>query len=199
MKAEQTHLSISPVSLPFSTHLAHSPIVLKKDIFVPWGLTILTSRDELLIEKRGQRDSLHAAGYPTRPHAALAFRHVCGGMIKRIFILAQVDVYWIFVHMSAGPTHVLRNAKDVGSPLLRATWALALASCASSFVGKLMWHCFVLQPYNICTHNETAFCPDWTGWWHRYEIVLAFPCLPPHNFLPSGLFDLYWFALIWTY
>lgn len=37
-----------------SSHHVHSPFVPKKDILVPWGMTILMSRDELLIEWRGQ-------------------------------------------------------------------------------------------------------------------------------------------------
>lgn len=37
-----------------SSHHVHSPFVLKKDILVPWGMTTLMSRDELLIEWGGQ-------------------------------------------------------------------------------------------------------------------------------------------------
>lgn len=29
----------------------------------------------------------------------------------------------------------------------------------------------------ICRDNEIAFCPDWMGWWHRYEIAVVFPWL----------------------
>ena len=50
--------------------------------------------------------------------------------------------------------------------------------------------------------NEIRLCPDWMGWWHRYEIALVFPWLPcisqidSYIFLSSGSFDLHWFRLI---
>lgn len=48
---------------PFQpSHLVYSPFVLKKDVFAPWGMTILTSRDELLIECGGRQRRLTGGG-----------------------------------------------------------------------------------------------------------------------------------------
>lgn len=75
----RTNLCFSPVF-----YLLYSPFVPKKDIFVPWGMTILMSRDEILIERRGERDSWHAAGCTERIRHSYMFVTCLKGMFNSV-------------------------------------------------------------------------------------------------------------------
>lgn len=98
-----------------SSHLTYSPFVLKKDIFVSWEIIILTSRDELLIERRGHRDSWHAADYVSvtkqLKHSYMYVACTVGRDIH--FTLGdRICIYWVLCNMSTRQTRVQR--KDSG-------------------------------------------------------------------------------------
>lgn len=75
---------ISVLFMSPASYLLYSPFVPKKDVFVPWGMTISMSRDELLIERRGKRDSWHAAGYTERVRHSSMFVTCSKGIFNSV-------------------------------------------------------------------------------------------------------------------
>lgn len=128
IKAEQTHLSVSHI--PSSSHLAYSPFVPKKDIFVSWGITILTSRDELLIERRGQR--WHAADYSRYTELKHSYLYVCVHVWRNIhFSLSWYVSIEFCTTCQSRQTRVVREEKDVGVCLLCGPHELSLLATLS--------------------------------------------------------------------
>lgn len=162
-------LCITSPSFP----LAYSPLVLKKDIFVPWEITILTSRDELLIERRGQWDS-----WLLQVPSSLSI-HTCMWHLWRniYFSLGWYVSIEFRTTFQSRQTHVLKEEEDVDICLLcrphELCCSLHILTCWEIDATLL---CSDALRY-ICRDNEIAFCPDWMGWWHRYEIAPVFPWL----------------------
>lgn len=158
-----------------SSHHVHSPFVLKKDILVPWGMTTLMSRDELLIEWRGQvRQFTCRVPY----QAVSAVIHVFDIYRRKIIhtcLTCSVKVFFFFLMC-----HLNQPEEREGWTIIASAGHFSFAVHSKSAHGeKLMQHCFVAQPCDIyiCRDNEIEFHPDWTGWWHQYEIALVFPWL----------------------
>lgn len=130
------------------SHLAYSPFVLKKDIFVPWGITILTSRDELLIERRGQQRQLtysRLLQVPNNRGIHTCMRHVR----KNIHFIVGWYRYWVLNTCQPGiDMYWGKRKKCVLISPLQATRALLIATHLY-MLGKLMQHCFVLSPCDI--------------------------------------------------
>lgn len=91
------------------------------------------------------------------------------GVIHIYWILntcqADIDIYW-------GPK------EDVCAHLPSPRHKSCAACYTSLHVGEIdaTLLCSIALRY-IWSDNESAFCPDWMGWWHRYEIAPAFPWL----------------------
>lgn len=91
-----------------SSHHVHSPFVLKKDILVPGGMAALMSRDELLIEWRGQvRQFTCSVPY----QAVSAVIHVFDIYRRRVVLAclnSSVEVFFFF-YVSSQPARGKRR------------------------------------------------------------------------------------------
>lgn len=154
-------------STSLSSNPAYSPFVLKKDISVPWGKTILTSRDELLTERQ---DSWHAAD-------------ICRKAAKQLHSYMSVEYMTEYSKMMWIRRVLCNMASSVWKKQGR-TWALLSGPhelCCSLHIFTY-WE---IDATGLCSNglryiwgdNEIALCPDWRGWWHRCEIALVFPWL----------------------
>lgn len=115
----------------------------EKDIFVPWGMTILTSRDELLIERRGQWDSWHAADYAEQLKHSYC---TCLWRVKEYSLqLGLKGIYKTLYNTSNRPTRGKRRMWAIISSAGHMSFA---AHYKSLHAGKLMQHCFVVLPYD---------------------------------------------------
>lgn len=157
---------------PSSNHV-HSPFVLKKDILVPWGMTILMSRDELLIEWRGQvRQFTCSVPY----QAVSAVIHVFDIYRRKILLACLNSSVKVFFNVSSQPARGKRRMGDrrLCRPL---ELCCSLQICTWREIDATLLCCTALR--YICSDNEIEFHPDWTGWWHQYEIALVFLWLLP--------------------
>lgn len=91
------------------SHYVHSPFVLNKDILVPWGMTILMSRDELLIEWRGQvRQFTCSVPY----QAVSAVIHVFDIYLRKIILACLIGSVKVFFNVPSHPTREKRRMDD---------------------------------------------------------------------------------------